>query len=256
MTSWLVPVLAYHAIHPDNSSITIPPDEFKQQMKWLKLGGYNVISLRSLVEAIRNGDPIGDRCVVITFDDAFECIYTFAKPVLEEFGFTSTIFVVTDFCGGKNDWPGQQDGVPILPTLTWEQIVEMDRSIFDFGAHSSTHPRLDLIDTSELGREIEHSKLNLERHLGHEADLFAYPYGWYNDQVLSLVRRIFLAGVSTRLAYASSESDPYLIERIDINYFRRGALFRRISNPVMPFYLSIRRPLRALNAHLSGQTWR
>ena len=49
-------------------------------------------------------------CTVFTFDDGYRSVYDHACPLLREHGFKGTLFVVTDYCGSDNNWPGQRTG--------------------------------------------------------------------------------------------------------------------------------------------------
>jgi len=250
-----LPVLAYHAIHPDRSLISITPGEFEWQLVTLKENGFQVVTLNQLVQWIKHGIEFPYRAVVLTFDDGLECIYHFALPILKKFDFVAMVFLVSGFIDKDNSWPGQPEIIDKLPTLSWGQIREMDRSGIQFGAHTLTHPRLDLLTPVEIEREILDCKESIQDQLGHAVDQFAYPYGRYNDQVLNLVKKNFIGACSTRLDYATPRSDPYLIERIDINYISHPALFKRLTSSAVSFYLSARRPLRRFHATLTRQPW-
>jgi len=250
-----LPVLAYHAIHPDRSLISITPGEFEWQLNFLKKNGYQVVTLNQLVQWLEQAVKFPRRAVVLTFDDGLECIYHFALPILKKYDFVATVFLVSGFIDKDNNWPGQPEIIAKLPTLSWHQIREMDRSGIQFGAHTLTHPRLDLLNPVEIEREILDCKASIQDQLRHSIDQFAYPYGRYNDQVLNLVKKNFNGACSTRLGYATQQSDPYMIERIDINYISHPMLFKRINSPAVSLYFSARRPLRILRASLTRQPW-
>ena len=146
-------------------------------MQTLHQRGVNVISLGQLVDGLTNGEPLPDRSVVLTFDDGFENVYQLAFPILQQYGFPATVFLVAGYCGKTNHWPSQPSGIPRLPIMTWEQIQEMDRADIEFGAHTHNHPRLDRVSGSELTLEVVNAKIVLEDHLGHQVDHFSYPYG-------------------------------------------------------------------------------
>ena len=73
-----VPVLAYHAIHPDRSLISISPEEFEWQVNWFKENRYQVATINQLVQWLENGTEFPHRVVALTFDDGFECFYHYA----------------------------------------------------------------------------------------------------------------------------------------------------------------------------------
>jgi peptidoglycan/xylan/chitin deacetylase (PgdA/CDA1 family) len=72
--------------------------------------------------------------------------------------------------------------------LNWEEIKEMSRYGIEFGSHTLTHPDLTLLGKDELIREISMSKQVLEEALGKKILGFAYPHGFYNDDVKKIVK--------------------------------------------------------------------
>ena len=91
---------------------------------------------------MRDGQPFRERTCVVTFDDGYETVYREAFPVLEELGFTATVFLITGYCGKQNSWPGHVSPVGEQLLLSWTQIEEMARHHIEFGSHTVTHPDL------------------------------------------------------------------------------------------------------------------
>ena len=236
-----VPILMYHAVHPKSSVISIKPELFQWQMGWLFENQYKVISLGSIVEDLVNGDPLPDRAVALTFDDGYACLFDYALPVVENYGFSATVFLVVNHCGGMNNWAGQPKSIPSMPMLNWEQISEMDRRGVQFGAHTMNHPRLDQVQPEEIEWEIKGSKTILEEKLGHPVMSFAYPYGQKSSSVCELVEREFRVACGTQLGMVTSSSDPYELERIEMFYLQNPRLFRGLSLGWFSSYLSVRR---------------
>lgn len=59
--------------------------------------------------------------------------------------------------------------------LTWKQVREMHSGGMQFGAHTSTHPRLPHLGDAEAAQEIIGSRAALEEHLGVPVRHFSYP---------------------------------------------------------------------------------
>ncbi|MEO6051263.1 MAG: polysaccharide deacetylase family protein, partial [Pyrinomonadaceae bacterium] len=94
-----IPILTYHSIDESGSVISTAPDVFRQQMKFLKEANWNVVSLSELACLFLNKTPLKSQTAVLTFDDGFRNFYTTAFPILEEYNFKATVFLVTDYCG-------------------------------------------------------------------------------------------------------------------------------------------------------------
>jgi peptidoglycan/xylan/chitin deacetylase (PgdA/CDA1 family) len=246
----------YHAMEERTSAISIPPERFAWQMARLHEDGYQPVTLGRLMRSFRDGGETLVRPVVITFDDGFESVYTQAWPVLERYGFAATVFLVAGHCGKRNDWPTQPPTAPCLPLMDWRQIQEMSRHGIEFGGHTFTHPRLDELNPREQVREIVDSRTELEDRLGTAVATFAYPYGRLNQSAKDLVGETYQAACGTGLGLAGNASDPFELERIEIQCVQTPALFRRLSSPACGLYLRILRPVRTARAVLAGHSWR
>ena len=175
--------------------------------------------------------------------------------MLREFGFTATVFLVSGYCGKMNNWPGQPKGIPSLKLLNWEQIKEMDDNGIEFGVHSVSHPRLDRISQVDVEIELIESKSDIEQHLGHEVEVFAYPYGRFDAYVKELTEKTFLGACGTELGYVNLDSDPFALNRIDVYYFQRPAMFRGLFSPsgrLLTYFLRSYRKMRASRDKLDG----
>ena len=100
---------------------------------------------------------------------------------------------------------GQPQAEPVLipaayRPCTWNQLREMAAGGITMGAHTVTHPILSRLGTKEeTDQEILDSKACLERELGDEVSLFAYPNGTPQDislASLDCARKHFLGAVT------------------------------------------------------------
>ena len=250
-----VPILSYHAVDAQRSVLSVSPEVFAMQMSSLHEHGYCVIPLSKLVEQLRNGNPLPKQSVVITFDDGFESMYTAAFPVLAQYGFTATVFLVPDYSGKSNDWPSQPPTAPRFPLLNWSQVSELDRHGIEFGAHTLSHPRLDRLDPDEAEREILGSKTLIDQHLGRSTNLFAYPYGVSSGVAEDIVRHAYAGACTTRLKLVGKDSDPFAMERIDAYYVQNPIMFRALSSSLFSLYLGLRRPIRSVASAVLKRTY-
>lgn len=244
-----IPILTYHSIDESGSVISMPPGVFRRQMKFLSETGWNVVALNDLARMLPDRRPISEKTAVLTFDDGFQNFYTEAFPVLEEYGFTATVFLVTDCVGKHNFWENKEDGstgMPLGKLLSWDEIKELSKSGIDFGAHSVSHPDLTKIPLEEARREIIESKSAIEQHLGTAAATFAYPYGHFNEQVKEIVKDNFAAAVSTNLGKVTTGNDIHALKRLDTFYLRDERIFNSLSKRKFEHYMRLRQALRSV----------
>jgi peptidoglycan/xylan/chitin deacetylase (PgdA/CDA1 family) len=131
--------------------------------------------------------------VIINFDDSHESDYTYAKPILDKYGFKATFFEVCNWVeAGYHD----QD-----ISVTWQQIAALEQDGMDIEAHTMNHPNLDdLSSQADLDYEIGQSKQCLENH-GFNPTIFAYPNGRGSDnsKVVNTVAKYYdLARTDTK----------------------------------------------------------
>jgi peptidoglycan/xylan/chitin deacetylase (PgdA/CDA1 family) len=193
----------------------VSAEKFKRQMKFLRAKGYRTLSLLDAADRIRRGDSFPSRGIVITFDDGYRNNYTEAFPILQEYGYSATIFLTTQHCGRTNNWPGQHSSIPPLPILSWDEIREMTGHGMDFGAHTRSHPDLTEVDADTALREIIESKEEMETRMGRPVELFSYPFGRFNEEVKGMVKAAFTGAISNKPGKISTGSDLHALERIN-----------------------------------------
>ncbi len=153
---YVLPVVMYHSINPDtqnNSLLVVTPENFRRQMRFLKEHHYNVVSLEEAADFISKKKRPPPRTIAITLDDGFKDNYTYVLPILKEYNFPATIFIVVN-----------EVGVPPDKRLSWDEIQAMQRSgLITFGSHTVNHPNLAEVTSGEsIKNEIQGSKKILE----------------------------------------------------------------------------------------------
>jgi peptidoglycan/xylan/chitin deacetylase (PgdA/CDA1 family) len=209
-----LPILTYHRLLPQTSTlqsdpkrISVSQDQFRKHLTWLKRLGYRTISLSEYVHQLHQGKPVASRTFAITFDDGYEEVLTLGLPLLQQFGFTATIFAVPG--EERNRW--DDNGAKLL---TPAQLRQWRDAGMETGAHSCRHVHLTQIDSETARREISESKKKLEEVLGQSVPLFAYPYGETDDRVDALTREAgFEAAFATDHAPRDHSANLFRLRR-------------------------------------------
>ena len=175
-----LPILMYHSIRREapaaRARFCTSPERFERQLAFLKRHGYVSISVEQWVSALSGEDGmIRGRAVALTFDDAYHDFLTEAWPLLQKYGFSAMVFVVTEFVGGTAAWDAAY-GDP-APLLSWDEIRMLAGEGVSFGAHSACHPYFTRLGTRELIEEGRRSRARLEAELGREVTVMSYPFG-------------------------------------------------------------------------------
>jgi peptidoglycan/xylan/chitin deacetylase (PgdA/CDA1 family) len=247
------PIITYHSVEDYESPLFVSPARLKAQLAALAEHGYQSISLTTLFDGLRQNSALPDRAVVITFDDGYASVYEAAWPILSAYGYTATVFLVTDYCGSDNQWPGQPANVPSRPLMTWAQVQELASAGFEFGAHTRTHAPLPALSENQALDEIIISKQEIQNHTGQQVTSFAYPYGAVASTIANIVQRNFGGAVGVRLGMVTENSDIYGLERIDAYYLSPG-LVRYLHRPQGRIYLRLRQTMRDIR-RLAQRDW-
>lgn len=232
-----IPILMYHNISSDPSTGSIghrmEPETFERQMRYLKEHGYHTVDLGAILDFYQKGIALPEKPIVITIDDGYQGTYHYAFPALQKYGFTATVFVVSNVVGGLNDFDIRAGLKPPTRMLTWEQIREMDAAGITIGCHTLDHAHLGKVSPSEARRQIVGCKKALEETLGKEVQFFCYPYGEYNSYVLQVLRECgFRAAVTVNPLLVTGIKDPLQLNRISIpGYMEDEEFASRILGP-------------------------
>ncbi|CAN5466180.1 polysaccharide deacetylase family protein [soil metagenome] len=177
-----VPILAYHNFNPTvPGSMSITPEKFETQLKWLKENGYTVIPLKNLVSYLLGQNiSLPAKPVVITADDGWASVYTYMLPLVRKYNIPVTLFI----------YPGTISHG--RHAMTWDQLKQLQQTgLFDIQGHTYEHPNFKQgkkrLSTDAYEKLVHHelfdSKKILEEKLGTKITLLAWPFGIYNDSL-------------------------------------------------------------------------
>lgn len=266
----LVAILCYHDLSddPTRKNYTIPPEQFRRQLRQFREAGWTFLSLAELLSRKDRLDELPPKTLVVTFDDAYRSFFEKALPILKEEGVKATLSVISSFI----DAPPA--GLP--PLMTWEQIREAGESGFvEIASHSHGLHRYEVgnpyDDTSpavttrrylprdrryedrdeyrwRIRADLRKAKSVLASMLGREVGVLAWPYGEYNAVAREVARQ---EGFTVTLGLEGTDVRP--------EDFARGHLPRvMVTGEMNPGATNLawlyppRRPIRAAQADLDA----
>jgi len=184
-----VPILLYHHVSDTlQSQYSVTTDALAEQMAWLHENGYTTINISDLASLIREGGSIPGRPVIITFDDGYLDVYQNAYPILQQYGFVATFFIIGETVDTRSN-------------LSSENLRELIDYGWEIGSHSMHHT--DLNQGIGWEEEIVGSKSYIENKLGVEIRSFAYPYGLADPPVINYT---YIAGYTSAVGLGSNVS--------------------------------------------------
>lgn len=217
-----LPILLYHQISETNPEQhygihAVPPSTFESQMRYLYEHGFEVITLDDLLNLAFQKKDL-KKSVIITFDDGYLDNYTNAFPILQKYGFSATVFLVTDFLGKEHAWPQCTQ----VPYMTWRYIKEMSKYKISFQSHTCSHQDLTCLENGIVMRELLRSRKIIEEKLGLPVKHLSYPYGFFDQRVKDLVKKV---GYLSACAVSRAGKDMFEKERLMITLKDNHFLF-------------------------------
>ena len=175
-----VPILMYHRIVPaaesgqEPNGLVMEPDIFRAQLKALYDAGWRTITLAQLARDMQDGTPPPPRTFVITIDDGWWDGYTYAFPIMREFGFVATYFVIS----GRIDQ---------AKNMTTDQLGELLAFGNEVGNHTENHVSLQTVNLAVAKAEVDNASDKIEQLTGTRPVSLSYPMGGINQVALLAV---------------------------------------------------------------------
>ncbi len=208
-------VLTYHRVgEGDVPSTNVTIEQFERQLDYLQQHGFNVWPLSRILTQLYSGGVLPERTIAITFDDAYLSVYTEAFPRLQAREFPFTVFVATDPVDQK-----------LSRYMSWSQLREVKAAGVTVANHSKSHAYMVryLEGETESGYqprikgEIAYAQQRLIDELGEAPMLFAYPYGEYSIELMTIVKSLGYYGIGQHSGAISAKSNPQALARFPIN---------------------------------------
>lgn len=164
-------IFAYQRIGEDSvPQSSLPTDQFKLHIAELKAGGYNVLPLGKIVDALKNGGDLPPRTVALTFDGAWLPTLTTAIPLLEEGKIPFTVFFSADQADAAS--PNH---------MTWSQLKSLRRNkLASLGVLPAAYAHMTEKGSDETAAQINKAVSRYREAFGEAPAFFAWPYGEYS----------------------------------------------------------------------------
>ena len=223
-----VPILMYHYVSepPEDADeyrldLSVSPANFRAQLQYLADNDFTAVDLYDLSLAITGKRPLPPKPVILTFDDGYLDHYTNAFPLLQEFGFKGTFFIVTEFVDAGNP-----------AYMNWEMIEQMAAAGMRMEPHSKTHADLRDQPRDVLIWQILGSQETLAAHIGYTPRYFCYPGGRYDEDTIAILKeKNFWGAVVTAGGKWHGFNDRYEWKRLRMRYTTTLSEFADLVEP-------------------------
>lgn len=224
-------VLLYHSINNQNHFLSISPEIFEKQIKFLKEKGFKFLRVEDLVHL----EKLERKSVLITFDDGYKDNFLNAVPILEKYQIPALFFISVNLLGKE---------MKGLPIMNWQEVKEISsHPLFEIGSHCLNHFRLVHLTPLEIEKEVKESKKILEEELKRPIRAFAYPYGRYNNLVIEKLKEAnYQYAFTIEIRRLRKKENLFLLPRLGINQDNCSMeFFEDLFKPGFELYWKIRR---------------
>ena len=250
-----VPVLLYHHVNPHRGDlVTLTPNEFEAQLRYLQKRRFRTLFLDELVPFLKGEAILPDRTVALTFDDGYLDNWVYAFPLLVRYEIKATLFAVTSWVeeGAARPLAGAMgnQALPEIPThreakarfgqrgrggdsVNWSELKEMVKSGFvDVQSHTHTHRPIspEGLSIPEIELELRQSRDLIRERLEVDCRFLSWPWGEFTAEAVVAAKAVgFQALLTTRRGSSRPGTDLYGIPRIPVKRSDVGWLGSRIS---------------------------
>ena len=198
-------IFVYQRIGDDSlpqSSISL--DRFREHIKELKTGGYNVLPLPKIIDALKDGETLPQKTVGITFEGAHIATLAAATPLLDEAELPFTVFFSSDAADGGS--PSQ---------MSWKQIKDLKKDrLVTLGILPSAYAHMVSQTPEQNGALINKAIAKYREQFEEEPQFFAYPYGEYSTGLKKqMAGYTFRAAFGQQSGVAHGKSDFMALPR-------------------------------------------
>jgi peptidoglycan/xylan/chitin deacetylase (PgdA/CDA1 family) len=160
--------------------------------------------------------PAVTTVISLTFDDAYEDQWLYARPVLRAYHVNATFYVITADSVG-----------PYRCCMSWAQLRMLQQEGDDIGSHTINHPNLTELNPSRISAEVCGSRRDLLTNGIRNPQSFAYPFGSSDARAERIVEQcgysnarqgggVSLSNTVPGPPYADTQppTDPYSVRTI------------------------------------------
>ncbi len=221
-----VPILMYHYVEyvqntkdTERQLLNVDPNVFEEQIQTLLQAGYTFITAKELGDILDGKMPLPQNPIILTFDDGHWDLDTNVLPILKKYHIKVTAYIVPGFVGTNSD------------SLTPKELQDVVNSgLVDIGAHTVHHVLLKGKPLAYVQEEVDTSKTMLEQEYHIHVYSFAYPYGAFDAQTLSVVKQAgFTTAASTIAGNEQNQQNRYFLFRVRPGYMTGQALLHYLN---------------------------
>ncbi len=215
-----VPVLMYHRVWPNQrDGLTLTPEDLRAQWTYLREAGYVCLTMERFLKIMRGSERMPKKAFLLTFDDGYRNNLMYALPLLAEFGWEATIFIIAGTLDGQ--YPMGEGIDEKLSVADLRQMAEGEHICL--GLHGYRHENFEEHSLKDIRDALQQGLAAFEVSGLPFKPVLAYPYGARPSGSASdqLKKRLSALGLKAAFRIGNKPqtvptSDVYELRRIDI----------------------------------------
>ncbi len=225
-----VVIVTFHDIAPTvYSPYVITPLQFTEDLVAIK-ARFHVLTNHEFINFLDHEGTIPPNSVLLTFDDGYRDMYTYALPVLLSLHLQGTFFEIvgtadkqeTEYLSWNQIKTMAHDGM-VIESHTYDSHYQVRSSngemepVFDTRiVANGKRETLSHYDT-RVYNDFSRARKELEVNTGDAVTQFAWPFGWGTTESTYLAERAGYGYIyTTTNGYVAANTDHFEIPRIDI----------------------------------------
>ena len=207
-----LPIIMYHSIQKNNkakSKFIITPDEFEDDLKYIKDNGYTTIVMQDLIDFVYENKALPEKSIMLTFDDGYYNNYLYAFSLVKQYECKMVLSPI----GKQSDIYSENNNKnPNYAHCSWGDLSEMHNSGLveiqnhSYDMHSITKKRRGT--KKNKNESLEHYQKTLcedltlmqnkvEHFLNFTPTTFVFPFGAISSCSLDIIKLLgFKASLS------------------------------------------------------------
>lgn len=207
-------IVGYHSVFSEinrnilkNSEyphISIDAYLFEKQIKFMVDHGHTFIKFKNIPDIIKLKIK---KPTIVYFDDGFKDNILNALPVLKKYNIPATFFIAPKYVDSGS-----------ASYMDWEDIRELQKERMEIGSHTYSHFVLTNVGPETLKEELISSKERIEKEIKSPIEIFSYPKGRLNNNVVKAVKEAgYKYAVTTKYGVNSFDyvfKNPFLLKKV------------------------------------------
>lgn len=214
----------------DPDQYALSPENLLAQFEWLKVNGFQPVSVDELLQAQKGIKPLPKKAVLLTFDDGYLSFYTKVYPLLRLYNYPAIFAIVGSWLDVPEGKYVQYGDKKIAGSyfLTWRQLKEMqDSGLVEIASHSyAMHVGIqgnpqgnkqpaavtrhyltvggyetDKEYRARIQADLARNSALIEKRIGKRPRVIVWPYGAYSKETVELAASL---GLSVNLTLEES----------------------------------------------------